>query len=269
MELQIKVGGELGRISVRAWTDVLAATIKLLDELDHSGLPQSERDWLVTGLSEGSLCTYITPANPRSEEALPRALETVNSLQHRAAIPPGATETALRGVIKITNFVGKRGITSVEMSDRSDRLAMKSPLSPVVKVNAQEAIRMRTRAVSSFRGRLDRINVRSKRPQFSLFDERARVALRCIGNDESLTDAIKEGLGKHVSAHGELSRNSLGQPVHMRVDSVRLLGEPARHISLSDIAGIDPHWTGDLTAVEFVRRQRKDWSPPANGPATE
>lgn len=269
MELKIKVGGELGRISVRAWTEVLTTTIKLLDELDHSGLPPSERDWVVTGLREGSLVTYITPANPTSGEALPRTLETVNSLQSRPEIPPGATETALRGVIKITGYVGKRGITSIEMSNRSDKLAKVLPLTPMVKSNAQEAIRSRTRSISSFRGRLDRINVRGKRPQFSLFDERARVALRCIGNDESLTAAIMEGLGRHVSAHGELSRNSLGQPVHMRVDRIRILGEPTGSVSLSKIAGIDPDWTGDLTAVEFIRRQREDWRPCANGSAME
>lgn len=269
MELQIKVGGELGRISVRAWTEVLAATIKLLDELDHSGVSPSERDWVVTGLREGSLCTSITSANPMSEEALPRALETVRSLQSRPEIPPGATELALQSVIKITGFVGHRGITSIEMSDRSDKLAKILPLTPLVKSNAEEAIHRRTRAVSSFRGRLDRINVRGKRPQFSLFDERARVALRCIGDDESLTEAIKEGLGRHVSAHGELSRNSLGQPVHMRVDSIRILKEPATTVSLSDIAGIDPNWTGELTSVEFVRRQREDCPPSTDGSAME
>jgi hypothetical protein len=87
--------------------------------------------------------------------------------------------------------------------------------------------------------------------------------------DDDLTDAIMEGLGRHVSAHGELSRNPLGQPVHMRVDGVRILEEPARPVSLSEIAGIDPGWTGDLTAAEFVRRQRDDWPPAADGPAME
>lgn len=269
MELQIKVGGELGRISVRAWTEVLKATIKLLDELDHSGISRSERDWVVTGLKEGSICTSITSANPISEPALPRALETVRSLQARPEIPPGATQMALESVIKLASLVGHRGITSIEMSDRSDRLAKLLPLTPLVKKNAEEAIFPRSRAISSFRGRLDRINLRTKRPQFSLFDERARVALRCIVDDDSLTDVIREGLGRQVSAHGELRRNSHGQPVHMQVDRLRILPEPRRVVSLSDIAGIDPDWAGDLTSVEFVRRQREGRPWPTDDSTTE
>jgi hypothetical protein len=257
MELTIRVGGDLGTISVRAWSDVLTATLKLIEELDHSNLEGPERDWVVTGLSQGSLVLRVAPTNMLSEAALPRVLETVKSLQSAPAIPPGATEATMKNVIKIGSLIGRRGITSIEFSDKSDKLAKVLPFTPQISVNAQAAIRGRTRSISSFRGRLDKISVRSKRPQFSLFDETRRVALRCVGEDGSLIDAIKEGLGKQVSAHGELSRNDLGQPVHMVVDRIRLLDEPARLVRLEEIAGIDPDWTTELSSVEFVRRQRE------------
>ena len=264
MQMRVRVAGSLGAISVLALRDVLTQVIALLDDLDSTAGPGQanlHRDWVVTGLSEGSASVAIAAAHSTGEAVLPRALEAVRDLAERPVIPPGATETAIKKVIALHSITGRRGVTGIELSEVGDKLARVIPIGANVAANARKAIEVRSRTRSSFHGRLDKVNLRTKSPEFSLFDDARRVALRCHlaePNEADLLATVKTSLGAIVSARGDLKRNSLGQAIHMRVDRLRVLEAPDRPICVSEIAGIAPDWTGGLDSVDFVRLQRGD-----------
>ncbi|MGW5064247.1 hypothetical protein ACWEQ2_44490 [Streptomyces sp. NPDC004096] len=269
MRMQVRLTGDLGAISVLALRDVLSSTVSLLNELDPSaGRSDLHRDWVVTGLAEGSACVAIAAAHPEGELALPRALEAVRELQERPAIPLGANEFAVRKVIKLHQLAGKRGVTGIEFSEVGDKLARVTPINALVAAHAREAIKEVSRTRSAFRGRLDKINLRLRSPEFSLFDENRGIGLRChLGSrdDADLLEQVKSNVGAFVSARGDLKRNSLGQPIHMRVDRLRVIEEAAIQSTLHSIAGIAPDWTDGLSSVEFIRKQRRSSSEAAEG----
>ncbi len=263
MRMQVRLTGDLGAISVLALRDVLSSTVSLLNELDPSaGRSGLHRDWVVTGLAEGSACVAIAAAHPEGELALPRALEAVRELHERPAIPLGANEFAVRKVIKLHQLAGKRGVTGIEFSEVGDKLARVTPINSLVAAHAREAIKEVSRTRSSFRGRLDKINLRARSPEFSLFDENRGIGLRChLENRDhaDLLQQVKSSVGSLVSARGDLKRNSLGQPIHMRVDRLRTVEEAPARPTLHDIAGISPDWTNGLTSVDFIRKQRRSF----------
>ncbi|WP_146214477.1 hypothetical protein [Streptomyces sp. ICBB 8177] len=210
----------------------------------------------------------IAAAHSEGELALPRALEAVRELHERPAIPLGANEFAVRKVIKLHQLAGKRGVTGIELSEVGDKLARVTPINALVAAHAREAIKEVSRTRSSFRGRLDKINLRARSPEFSLFDENRGLGLRChLGNrdDADLLEQVKSNVGAVVSARGDLKRNSLGQPIHMRVDRLRVIEEASAQLTLHSIAGIAPDWTDGLSSVEFVRMQRRSSNEAVEG----
>lgn len=269
MRMQVRLTGDLGTISVLALRDVLSSTVALLNELDPSiGRGDLHRDWVVTGLAEGSACVAIAAAHSEGELALPRALEAVRELHERPAIPLGANEFAVRKVIKLHQLAGKRGVTGIEFSEVGDKLARVTPINALVAANAREAIKEASRTRSSFRGRLDKINLRTRSPEFSLFDENRVIGLRCHledPHDVELLEQVKSNVGAFVSARGDLKRNSLGQPIHMRVDRLRVIETAPGRPTLHNIAGIAPDWTEGLSSVDFVRKQRRSSNEPTEG----
>ncbi|MFS7879111.1 hypothetical protein ACEYXF_38080 [Streptomyces asiaticus] len=269
MRMQVRLTGDLGEISVLALRDVLSNTVSLLNELDPSaGQDDVQRDWVVTGLNEGSACVAIAAAHPEGERALPRALEAVRELHDRPAIPLGANEFAVRKVIKLHQLTGKRGLTGIEFSEVGDKLARVTSINAVVAAHAREAIKEVSRTRSAFRGRLDKINLRARSPEFSLFDEHRGMALRChLGdkNDADLLEQVKSSVGAFVSARGDLKRNSLRQPIHMRVDRLRVIEQPSITPTLHSIVGVAPDWTEGLSSVDFVSLQRRSSSQTNEG----
>lgn len=260
MPMQIRLTGDTGEISVVAFKDIISRMVSLLNELDTSSTRDDiKRDWLISSLSNGSACVAVSAAHEEGKPALPRTLATIRELQEKPEIPRGANETALGTVIKLYKMTGKRGVTGIELSEFGNKDSRVYAIDSRVAENARRAISVRSGARSSFRGRLDKINIRGKTPEFSLFDEHSNVSLRCRLAEDSpseLYEQVKKLVGSHVSARGDLKRNLAGQPIHMRVDRVRVLNEINKPTSVRDIQGIAPDWTSGMSSVDFVRMQR-------------
>ncbi|MGV4891603.1 hypothetical protein ACSR0Z_34475 [Streptomyces viridosporus] len=251
MDVEVKVEGQLGAITLSALQEVLGNLNRLL-----KGMGGGE-EWSLTGLNEGSALVAVRPLDSEDAEVGQRLLTVVRELEERPEIPAFEDEVTIRRVADLTGLVGKRGVSGLRVrTDPRAPWSQAASLTPAVRVHALQALHVKARARSSFRGRLDKVNLRSKTPQFSLYNEARRLALRCNTTDEEVIEQVKRHVGEVVVARGDLSRNARNQPVHLRVDQLRVVQGPRRQVSVEDWAGASPDWTSGLTSVEFVRRQR-------------
>lgn len=247
----MKVEGQLGAITLSALQDVLGGLNRLL-----KGMGGGE-EWSLTGLGEGSALLAARPLNREDADVGPRLLCVVRELEERPQIPSLEDETTVRRIADLTGLVGKRGVAGLRVrTDLHSPWSQAVALTPAVRMNALQALKVSARARSSFQGRLDKVNLRGSTPQFSLFNEARGLALRCNTTDDEVIEQVKRLMGEVVTARGDLSRNASNQPVHLRVDRLRAVEARRRNVSVEDWAGISPEWTNGQSSVDFVRRQR-------------
>lgn len=252
MDVEVKVEGQLGAITLSALQDVLSNLNRLL-----KGMGGGE-EWSLSGLDEGSALVAVRALDRSDADVGQRLLSVVRELEERPEIPSLEDEQTIRRVAELTGLVGKRGVAGLRVrADRVSPWSQAASLTPAVRVHALQALHVKVRARSSFRGRLDKLNLRSKTPQFSLFNEARGLALRCNTTNEEVIDQVKRHVGEVVTARGDLSRNARNQPVHLRVDQIKLVESPRRPVSVEDWAGSFQDWTAGLSSVDFVRRQRR------------
>ncbi|WP_405811928.1 hypothetical protein OG524_28705 [Streptomyces sp. NBC_01520] len=251
MDVEMKVEGQLGDITLSALQDVIGGLNRLLKGMGGGG------EWSLAGLAEGSADLAARPLDHGDADVGHRLLCVVRELEERPEIPSCEDETTVRRVADLTGLVGRRGVAGLRVrTDRSSPWSQAVPLTPAVRMHALQAVKVKVRARSSFQGRLDKVNLRGKTPQFSLFNEARGLALRCNTTDDEVIDQVKRHMGEIVTARGDLSRNASNQPVHLRVDRLKLFEAPQRQVSVEDWAGVAPDWTNGLSSVDFVRRQR-------------
>ncbi|MEU9399254.1 hypothetical protein [Streptomyces sp. NPDC048242] len=252
MDVEVKVEGELGAITLSALQEILGNLNRLL-----KGMGQGE-DWSLTGLDEGSALVAVRPLDRRDADVGRRLLSVVQGLEDRPEIPPFEDETTVRRLADLIGLVGRRGVAGLRLrTDLQAEWAGATTLTPAVRLHALQALNVKVRSRSTFRGRLDKVNLRSKTPQFSLYNEARKLALRCNTTDDEVIDQVKHHVGEVVVAKGDLSRNARNQPIHLRVDRLRVADTPHRQVSVTNWAGAAPFWTEGMSSVEFVRRQRR------------
>ncbi|MFF8915629.1 hypothetical protein ACF08M_20460 [Streptomyces sp. NPDC015032] len=246
MDVEMKVEGQLGAITLSALQEVLGSLNRLLKGMGGGA------EWSLAGLDEGSALVAVRPQDSGDADVGRRLLCVVRELEERPEIPSLEDETTVRRVAALTGLVGKRGVAGLRV--RTGRLSpwsQAASLSPTVRLNALQALDIKARARSSFRGRLDKVNLRGRTPEFSLFNEARGLALRCNTADEEVIEQVKLHVGEIVTARGDLARNARHQPVHLRVDQLKVVETSRRQVSVEDWAGASPGWTGGLSSVEF------------------
>lgn len=109
------------------------------------------------------------------------------------------------------------------------------------------------RAIGTFKGRLRRAD--GSRGRF-LIEPSVGESAQCVfqaGADREFLSA----LGRKVLASGELTYPAGSDfPRSIKIETVEILPEDDELPSLSDLRGIAPDITGDLSSEEFVRRLR-------------
>ena len=255
VDVEVKVEGQLGSITLSALQEVLSKINRLLKAMGSGG------EWSLAGLEGGSALLAVHALNRADASVGPRLLSVVQTLEERPEIPPLENELTVQRIAALTGLVGKRGVAGLRVrTDRSSPWPLAVSLTPAVRLNALAALQVKVRSRSSFRGRLDKVNLRSKTPQFSLFNEGRGLALRCNTTDEEVIEQVKRHVGDIVTARGDMSRNASNQPIHLQVDRLDPVAVPRRPVSVEDWAGTVPDWTSGLSSVDFVRRQRGDSS---------
>ena len=112
-----------------------------------------------------------------------------------------------------------------------------------------------TRAVGTLKGRLGRANA-SGSHAFRIQPFIGPEDVKCVF-PSGKTEEFRRALGRKVMASGELTYPAGSDfPGSIKVETMEILPEDDELPSLSDLRGIAPGITGDLSSEEFVRMLR-------------
>lgn len=226
----------------------------LLDEL--SDVPVA---WQITSLRTGSALATVAPPENHPEEVrvLQLAYSSLGSVQAGGGLPdewsPDAVRVAHRFVehgqavegesdwvpprLRLVGDAGQPA-PSVELTpELGEQLAVLQPFERTMP--------------GSVRGQLVGLNVsRGNRASLRLPGKR----IVRVGFETSLRGGLKDALYQEVELRGLVKQDGEGRVFHVRAEEVSVLAQP--EVCWSDLFGIDPEFTGDLTTYEYLEGNR-------------
>jgi len=106
-------------------------------------------------------------------------------------------------------------------------------------------------------GELKAVSFSESRPFFSVYRSAGGRAIKCYFAEDRFLQDVLENLRQRVVVLGRISRSEDGTPVAVSdVRLIRKLGGPNLPRP-SDLIGIAPDLTGDLTAEEWLLGRRR------------
>jgi hypothetical protein len=229
--------------------------LTLLDEL--SEVPVT---WEITNLRTGSALATVAP--PREAPGEGRWLRLVHGslvgVQMGASLPDGWSPDA----VKVAHRFVEHGQPADDESHWTPprlRLVGEQGLPEVPDVGLTRELGERLNDLQPFerkmpgsvRGELAGLNV-SRGNRASLRLPNRRIVR--VGFETSLREELREAMYRQVELMGQVRQDDDGHVFHVRAEDVTVLAKP--EIRWSDLFGIDPGFTGDLTTEEHLEANR-------------
>ncbi|MHB1533164.1 MAG: hypothetical protein ACYC1D_00850 [Acidimicrobiales bacterium] len=257
--LEVHLEGQPGSIPARAFLDVFRRGLDVLEQLERAERPQARQQgsWLIAELrNESATATLWRPDAPELQTPS-RLIDGVGQLRLAEGLPPYFSTAVVKELVEIGKRGRGKGLSGVSFrvppsgagAERAEQIT------ETVIAHAQASIEGTDRAIGSVAGILDVINLRRGAHQVSLYDDDTRRAVRCRFPDE-LFAAIRDALGKHVRALGELTRNRSGQVLGVDIERIEVLEETPAVPTVDELAGIAEWYTGDQSTDDYLRSVR-------------
>ena len=113
-------------------------------------------------------------------------------------------------------------------------------------------------AFSSVRGMLESLNVHNDINKFYIYPSIGSNRIECKF-DENMFDKIKQGLKHYVNVKGKVFYKSISKyPYKIVADAIDIYPPENELSKLSELRGIEPGLTGDMTTEEFIRSIREE-----------
>ena len=107
----------------------------------------------------------------------------------------------------------------------------------------------------SVEGKLEMVSIHAS-PRFAIYHAISGHSVRCKFDPHQLLDVVKEALGKRVIVSGLVHFNFKHEPIRVEIEDLMILPKEDELPSPSEIRGMAPDFTGDLTTEEYLRRLR-------------
>ncbi|HEX5543602.1 MAG TPA: hypothetical protein VFX60_18965 [Micromonospora sp.] len=242
---------------------VLDQTRLALEEIDRIVLPNPQQprlDWViedtsVNGVHRAVIVPRVIPANRRPPTVTATTtglVHGVDQLRQRAEIPPLFSASTVERIARIGKRVGERA-SAVHLSSTDD--SDEAIVDQTTVEHAKQATHLARSAYGSVQGRLSVLSARRRGISASVMEEHSGRVVTVRAADDA-TEQLRQAWGKRVQCAGVLTRNAVGQPIRLDLTELRVLPEQVR-VSASDILGIAPDYTGNLTTEEFIRHVRR------------
>lgn len=244
-EIRLDIQGPAEAIDPRALSEGIGRLVNLLEHLE---LPQHEEApaWSVSGLRIGSLQADLRG----SEQAVSIALGGLAQLADEPGVPDGWTFDAIRELLKLGQVRRQRGVEQVKLSLDSAI----TTIDEVVLSNARESLKPWPMSLGSVQGKLFRYNDRDR--EAGIEDEVTGHRIPVIVPEENVEE-VTQLLRRDVCVWGEIHHTPTGRIDRVVLEGIEPLPERGQHAPVSELAGIlGEDWTGGVSAVEAVRRQR-------------
>ena len=126
--------------------------------------------------------------------------------------------------------------------------------------NVDKALANVDRSYGIVEGRLEQINVHSGANRFRIYSEFEPKTVECRFPQSLKRQAIS-GIDSSVRITGVLKYLPRSDfPHEIEVEEMEILEPDDELPGLSDLRGIAPDATGDLSSEDFIRRQRDGWN---------
>jgi hypothetical protein len=260
--LRLRIEGEAGEVTLRAFVDILNRARYILGDLDSaiSERPRGSLEWYISDLAVGSAVAVVEsrPKVPEADDHLALMVSAnfvsgLDIVERGEAIPPYFSDTDMGRVRAIAQRLGKPGAETLEATHLNGGQAS-ATVTEQAAVNVKKLLEPSSSAIGSVAGKLEVISVHGP-PRFNVYDLVTKRAVRCRFPSEQLGE-VAAALGRKVVVTGIVYRNSNGEPIRVEKPELRVLPDDAELPTTRDLIGLVPDLTGDLSAEEYVRRLR-------------
>lgn len=258
--LRLQLHGNLGEIPARTFVRFIDNSLKVLSELDRA--VSSERTgtllWTMSDLRRGSALVDIQSRVVRGHEdfapAVTRAYKNgLANLQVEARTPALFTLDSVRLVRDIVRTIGRNGVTSasVMLPEQGDAVE----LTREFESNLEALVGVHHKSLGAVEGKLELVSLHHPYRRFNVYHTVTGKGVKC-NLPAKLEDAVIGAMKRRVLASGTVSYNAVGEPLSVEVKSLRILGREDDLPSISQMLGLIPDLTGNLTTEEHIRSLR-------------
>jgi len=260
--LRLHIDGPKGGIGFDSFVRLLQESLLVLRDADSavSGRATGVLEWVVIDLASAHGLDAVIESRPRlagvdahmASMIASSYVDALNVAEAGDVLPPHLSDLGLTHLENLAGRLRRNGAealrtTYVEMDQAAT-------VSVTTAENVKRLRVPRSRAIGSIVGKLEVVSVH-RRPEYSVYDSVTRRPVRCAFSENEL-EQVKATLGRRVRVSGLVHRNAKGQP--LRIEQPRLSvmpGEPELP-TVSDLIGVAPDFTGNLTTEEHLRQLR-------------
>jgi hypothetical protein len=264
--LELKVEGKPGEISLESFSTVIKNAFDILTNLDSaiSAEPRGSLDWFVTEVAYGSLVVTIE-ARPRARldgvsrriDVSSRVVESfVGGFEHirrQRTIPPYFSDYDLKKAQAIANVLRRGGATAVVLRDIEQQ--SRATIEPDISPDLTQMLSVRYQENGSVEGKLEMVSVHAT-PRFTVYHAISLHAVRCKFDPAIYLERVRNALGRRVTVTGQVHFNYKHEPIRVDIEEVDILPGEGELPTPSELRGMSPDFTGDLTTEEYLRRLR-------------
>jgi hypothetical protein len=263
--LQLKIEGGRGEIPLRTFVRVVENALNVLADLDSviSRKPKGTVEWYVTDLSMGSLVAEVEPramSRQSTAELAPIVASSfvagLSQLETSTELPPYFTDYSLNRVRRTAKELRRVDLPGVEVSQPGQPHERPVIITPVAEGNVTRLLSPVHIGIGSVTGTIEMINVHSA-PTFNIYETRTNRPVRCKF-EPAMQPVVAGFLGQRVTVRGIVKRNAQGNPLSVDHIEIEPVDPQLARVRVQDIAGIDPGYTGNLTAVDYLDRLREN-----------
>jgi len=260
--LELTIEGERGRIPLETFATVIHNSFDILSDLDSaiSCEPRGTLEWFVTEVSFGSLVVSIESKSklPKIDYS-PKVVESfVSGLRHiqkEHTTPPYFSDYGLRKAQSLARSLRKDGGRAVVVRDVEQEAT--ATIEPKIAIDLGQLINIRYQESGSVEGKLEMISIHGV-PRFTVYHAITRHSIRCKFDTRLFMDVVRNALGERVIVSGIVYFNYKHEPIRVELENLAILPREDELPSPSEIRGIAPDFTGELTTEEYIRSLRSD-----------
>jgi hypothetical protein len=264
--LELIIEGEQGKITVETLQAALGNWLETLHDLDRaiSHDPRGSVDWILAKMSLGSgiVGARPVPRNPARDFGPQISYSNVDGfrlIESEGVSPPYLSEKGMKGATGLLGLIGKGGATGVVIRyvPIEEDLAGSAEEARVSIRGAANIIRLlpvHHKAIGSVEGTLEAVSLH-RGGRFTVYEHRTKKAVKSLFERDKWLEDIRAALGKRVEVGGLVEYNVRQEPLSIKVDRLRILGE-GRLPRTRELTGSDPGFTGDMSTEEFIKAVR-------------
>ncbi|MCL4449229.1 MAG: hypothetical protein M1483_01405 [Actinobacteria bacterium] len=257
-QIRLQLYGERGQLPADALVALIKHTLEMLHELDCTSRGANSRRgrWRISEVWDGSIGLVLEPSTDVHPEVPTRLINGLAVLKDRSELPPWFSESAIGKVQQIGKILKNPGVSGIGLTAVTES-GSKTEVQVTQEIveHAAEAFQGTDEALGSVTGVLDVVNLRRGQRKASLYDTEEQHAVRCTF-PEDLLETVRQYLGTKVRAAGTVTRNQVGQITLVKVESLDCIEVVGFVMTVAELTGIAPWYTGERTATEHQQWTR-------------